>query len=189
MRGLIFVLFLLHGLSPLSAEGADGKALYDRECAACHGLDGSADTKLGRNLIPPARDLRPKILTRKEIESAIASGRAKTGMHGHGHRLTDEEIEAIVNYVLSFEYRANPKRGKRTFEMRCARCHGKEATGRSYPGAPNLLLSELSDEAMARIIRHGHPGTVMGGMKDELSNGVIADIIAWLRLKRYGLSD
>ncbi|GMQ83936.1 MAG: hypothetical protein BMS9Abin06_0683 [Gammaproteobacteria bacterium] len=188
MKNIAYLaLFLV--LGPGHAFAVNGKALYQRECVACHGLDGAANTKLGHQLKPlPARDLRPKILSRKEIRRVVTQGRKKTGMHGRGERLSREEIDAIVNYMLTLPYEANPKRGMETFQSHCARCHGEGATGRLYRGAPNLILSEISDIGMARIIRHGHAGTIMGGFKDELSNSEIADIIVWLRLRRYGLS-
>jgi len=179
-------LFLVFG--PGHAFAVNGKALYQRECAACHGLDGAANTKLGHQLKPlPARDLRPKIMSRKEIRRVVTQGREKTGMHGRSERLSMEEIDAIVNYMLTLSYEANPKRGKEKFQHHCARCHGEDATGRSHPGAPNLMLSELSDIGMAHIIRQGHAGTIMGGFRIELSNSEIADIIVWLRLRSYGV--
>jgi len=108
-------------------------------------------------------------------------------MHAHDIRLKKEEMTAIVNYVLTFPYQAQPGRGEKRFQHHCARCHGKDAKGRSYPGAPNLLLSELSDIGMAHVIRQGHAGTIMGGFKNELSNSEIANIIVWLKLRRYGV--
>lgn len=176
-------------LAPWTAAAADGRAIYLRECAACHGPDGAAQTALGRRLIPPARDLRPKILSRDEIRRVVLRGREKTGMHARQRRLRQEEINAVVDFVLSLPYTADPVHGRRVFASKCARCHGPDASGGLYPRAPNLVLSELSDIAMARIIRFGHPGTIMGGMKAELGNADIADLIAWLRLRRYGLDE
>jgi len=179
---------LLLIMVPAPAFAVDSKALYQHECAACHGADGTANTKLGRQLKPlPARDLRPKVLSRAEIFRVVAQGRKKTGMHAHGARLKQEEMNAIVDYVQTFHYQTQPQRGKKRFQHYCARCHGNNATGRSYPGTPNLMLSELSDIGMAHVIRRGHAGTIMGGFKNELSNSEIADIIVWLKLRRYGV--
>ncbi len=187
MKHIIFLILLLV-LGPGQVFAVNGKALYQRECAACHGADGAANTKLGHQLKPlPARDLRPKILSRKEIRRVVSQGREKTGMHGRAKRLSREEIDAVVNYVLTLPYKASPERGMTTFQNHCARCHGEKATGHPYSGAPNLVLSEIPDTGMARIIRYGHTGTIMGGFKNELSNAEIADIIVWLRLRRYGL--
>ena len=181
-------LILLLILAPASATATDGHVLYLHECAACHGPDGAANTRLGRQLRPlPARDLRPKILSRAEISRVITRGREKTGMHGHGARLSPAEISAIVDYVQSLPYQVQPGRGRERFRRHCARCHGAHAEGYAFPGTPNLILSERSDIGMADAIRRGHAGTVMGGFRAELSNAEVADIIAWLRLLRYGL--
>lgn len=182
-----FTLLLI--MVPASAFAIDGKALYQHECAACHGIDGAANTKLGQQLKPlPARDLRPKILSHTEILQIVTRGRKKTGMHAHDTRLKQEEMNAIADYVQTFRYQAQPRRGEKIFQHHCIRCHGDDATGRSYPGTPNLMLSELSDIGMAHVIRQGHAGTIMGEFKTELSNSEIADIIVWLKLRRYGLT-
>jgi len=135
----------------------------------------------------PARDLRPKVLSVADMHNIIAHGLDKTGMHGHAQRLNPNEIDRLTKYILHFNYRARPNHGKQVFASYCSRCHGIDARGRSSLMAPNLLYSELSDIDMARIIRDGHKGTIMGGFKYELGNDSIADMIVWLRLLRYGL--
>ncbi len=168
--------------------GTPGKALFDKECAACHGIDGAGRTELGKRLKPfPARDLRPKILSMQEIRSVLEQGRSKTSMHGHGKRLNQQQIGVLTAYVQSLPYRADRQNGQARYQQLCARCHGADAQGLAEMASPNLVLSELPDIQMAKIIREGHPGTIMGGMKQELGNADIADIIVWLRLQRYGL--
>lgn len=192
MRGIVTapcLILLALALVPTPALAMDGKAIYLRECAACHGANGAAQTELGKRLKPPARDLRPKILSAGEIRRVVLLGREKTGMHARGKRLSEGEVTAIVAHVLALPYAANPTRGRSIYTAKCARCHGEDASGKSFPRSPNLVLSELSDIAMADIIRNGHAGTIMGGMKGELSNGDVADLIAWLRLRRYGLEE
>ena len=48
-------------LSASNASAADGKAIYTKECAKCHGADGKATTKMGKKL--KCRDLTPKSYT------------------------------------------------------------------------------------------------------------------------------
>ena len=46
--------------STTSIYAADAKALWDTNCAQCHGKDGRADTKMGKQL--SAKDLTdPKV--------------------------------------------------------------------------------------------------------------------------------
>ena len=83
---------------------ADGRAVYDNICAACHGPDGAANTKQGRKV--KAKDLRESKLTDAEIVTRIREGaRNKSGvmvMPPLGHELTAEEIEAVVPVVRAF---------------------------------------------------------------------------------------
>jgi len=175
--------------SALHAQTDAGK-LFRKQCAACHGVDGSGDTALGRSLKPfPARDLRPTILSLAEIRQVLKQGSPKTGMHGRESQLSEAQINAIAVYVRRLPYQSDVQRGRRYYLNKCARCHGSNGRGLIDFGAPDLLISEMSDEGMAKVIRNGHRGTIMGGMKRELGNAVIADIITWLRLRRYGLED
>ncbi|MGH9405229.1 MAG: c-type cytochrome [Terriglobia bacterium] len=43
---------------PASAETVqEGRIVYERSCALCHGADGRSATELGRSMYPPAMDL------------------------------------------------------------------------------------------------------------------------------------
>ena len=188
------IMFLLCILVSVSANTShaqtDAGRLFKKQCAACHGTDGSGNTELGRNLKPfPARDLRPTILSLAEIRRVLKQGSPKTGMHGREPQLSAAQIDAIAAYVRKLPYQSNVQRGRLTYMNKCARCHGGDGRRVTELGAPDLLVSEMSDEDMAKVIRYGHRGTIMGGMKRELGNAVIADMITWLRLRRYGLED
>ncbi len=187
MKYLSLMIMILTANVGIAAE-LSGEYIYKRDCIACHGADGAAQTALGKQLKPhPARDLRPKILSVADMRNIIAHGLDKTGMHGHAQRLDPDEIDRLIEYILQFDYQASPNHGRQIFASFCSRCHGMNASGRSSLMAPNLLHSELSDIDMARIIRDGHHGTIMGGFKYELGNDSIADMIVWIKLLRYGL--
>ena len=56
--------------------------------------------------------------------------------------MTNEQVDQVVNYVLSFSDRAKDPQaaeaGKAVFAQACAGCHGADAKGNNAVGAPNL---------------------------------------------------
>jgi mono/diheme cytochrome c family protein len=105
-------IFLLAGslviASSLSGLGADAKANWDANCAQCHGKDGKAETKMGKQL--GAKDL-----TDPKVQAAFSDAKAtqsikegvkengKTTMKAFAGKLTDDEIKALVAYVRTLK--------------------------------------------------------------------------------------
>jgi mono/diheme cytochrome c family protein len=103
---------LLAGVLALStacaASAADGKALYEKECARCHGSDGKGDTKMGRKL--GAKDYTDaKVqagLTDQAAVKAIKEGfKDKNGnsVMKPTEGITDADAKALVAYMRSFK--------------------------------------------------------------------------------------
>ena len=99
----VFTLALLL-LRITSAAAAEVGPVFENNCAACHGLDGSANTPQGRKL--KARDLRTIKLTDAEIERQIREGSKNksgaTAMPAFGRDLTDAQIQEAIRTVKSF---------------------------------------------------------------------------------------
>ena len=101
----------LRWLAPLSLIScaqylwaAEGQAVYDNTCVACHGPEGAGKTPQGRKV--KAKDLRESKLTDAEIATRIREGaRNKSGvmvMPPLGHELSAEEIAAVIPVVKAF---------------------------------------------------------------------------------------
>jgi len=86
------------GPSPEPAVEASGpgRALYERDCAMCHGIDGVA-SRIGRG----AANLNDQDWQRRtsveQIERVIAEGRRQ--MPAWKNRFSAEEIRSVAEYV------------------------------------------------------------------------------------------
>ncbi len=94
--------------NPTSAKGSgDGKDLFARHCAACHGPQGRGDGSLARHFLRPPANLTagPFVWTAAgpdlylRISRTIKFGIPGTDMPGH-ELLTDAEVVALKDYVL-----------------------------------------------------------------------------------------
>ena len=90
----------------LTANAADGKAVYSDNCAKCHGDDGKGATKMGTKL--GAKDY-----TDAAVQSALTDDQAfksiKEGLKKDDKtmmkpsELADEDIKASVAYLRTFK--------------------------------------------------------------------------------------
>ena len=104
----IVIAFSLFAASALCVAAADPKALWDANCAQCHGKSGNADTKMGKTL--SAKDL-----TDPKVQAAFSDAKAtqsikegvkengKTTMKAFGGKLSDDDIKALVAYVRTLK--------------------------------------------------------------------------------------
>lgn len=99
---LFITLFLVSQVTALASS--DGQAVFENNCASCHGLDGRAKTPQGKKL--KAHDLRESRLTDAEIEQQIRQGKQNAAgvlvMPAFGKELSDEAIAAVIVTVKGF---------------------------------------------------------------------------------------
>ena len=108
MKTIVTIAISLFVISATSLRAADPKALWDANCAQCHGKDGRADTKMGKQV--SAKDL-----TDPKVQAAFSDAKAtqsikegvkengKTTMKAFAGKLTDGEIQALVAYVRTLK--------------------------------------------------------------------------------------
>ncbi|MBI5790633.1 MAG: c-type cytochrome [Rhodocyclales bacterium] len=89
--------------APQSGASIDAGAIYLRVCSACHGEKGDANSlaqgalaKRPRNFTAPEARLR---LNREYMIAIVRDGRPHTPMTGRASRLSQQEIEAVVDYI------------------------------------------------------------------------------------------
>ena len=172
-----------------ASDAIDGKALFAKNCASCHGLNGTV-SDYGKKLEPfPARNLTAvaPYVEYDELRRIVTHGTHKTSMKAMKYVLDPLEIEAVVDYIKTFTYKPNLANGQKRFKEVCASCHGTDGRAQTGVGAKNLVYSKLSLQEKVHTIRYGRPGTLMKAKRHQLNNVDIADIANYVdSLKRAG---
>jgi cytochrome c oxidase cbb3-type subunit 2 len=100
------------GAAPAAAQDQAGKALYDKNCAQCHGEKGDGKGVAAPHLMPRPRDFTSgkfkirttasgKLPTDADLHHIIKVGMPYTSMPAWPN-LTDAQIDSLVQYVKSF---------------------------------------------------------------------------------------
>ena len=79
-----------------------GSAVYSQNCARCHGADGRAQTKKGRET--KAVDFTSDDWTPDAGHDARLVTRGKGSMPSFKNKLTTTEINAVVQYIRRFKH-------------------------------------------------------------------------------------
>ena len=125
-----------------------GAAVFKTWCAQCHG-SGAAGAKGYPNLLDDdwlwggtMEDIHTTVsygIRNEESDDARFSAMPAIGRDG---LLEKEQVSQVVNYVMSLsdtpQDASQVAAGAAVFEANCASCHGEDASGDIYQGAPNL---------------------------------------------------
>ena len=95
-------------VSALSANAADAKATYEKDCAKCHGADGKGETRMGKKL--GAKDYT-SAKVQDELKDEAACKAIKEGYKDKEGKqvmkpaegLSDDEIKGLVAYMRKFK--------------------------------------------------------------------------------------
>jgi mono/diheme cytochrome c family protein len=108
MKNVALLTALTLALSAAVASAGDAKAIYEKDCAKCHGADGKGDTKMGKKL--GAKDY-----TDPAVQAALTDDAAfkatKDGLKDKEGKVlmkpsegvSDDEIKALVAYMRTFK--------------------------------------------------------------------------------------
>lgn len=101
------VLTLVAVLAAAVAAKADTKALYDDQCAKCHGVDGKGQTKMGKKLgAKDYTDAKVQAEMKDDKAFKITKEGLKEGdkvIMKPAEGLTDDQIKALVAYMRTFK--------------------------------------------------------------------------------------
>ena len=108
MKKIALLTGILLAISSAALLAADGKALYEKDCAKCHGPDGKGDTKMGKK--SGAKDYTdPKVQDALKDDAAIKA--VKEGVKDKDGKVvmkptegaSDEDIKAMIAYMRTFK--------------------------------------------------------------------------------------
>jgi mono/diheme cytochrome c family protein len=101
------VLVGIVAMAALGLQAQDAKAIFEKDCAKCHGADGKGDTKMGKKLnIKDLTDAKVQAgftddKAFKSIKEGIKDG-DKTLMKA-AEGVSDDQIKALVAQVRKFK--------------------------------------------------------------------------------------
>jgi cytochrome c oxidase cbb3-type subunit III len=165
-----------------------GGRLFLQNCAQCHGSDARGSTGFP-NLTDKDWLYGGELA---DIKTTIMNGRHGMMPPKGGLPIEDSEIKALTEYVVSLsgtEHDATlAAQGQGSFMKGCFACHGMDAKGNKFMGAPDLTdtvwLYGGSRGAIEQTIMHGRSGA-MPAWKDVLGEEKVHVIAAYV----YSLSN
>src|SRR5690349_1825364 len=104
----IIIITLILSAAALTAAAGDAKALYEKECAKCHGSDGKGDTRMGKRL--GAKDYTDAKV-QEQLKDAEAVKAIKEGLKDKDGKelmkptegVTDDDAKGLVAYMRTFK--------------------------------------------------------------------------------------
>ena len=108
MKKLLILTVAIIAASALSGRAGDGKAIYEKDCAKCHGADGKGQTKMGAKLgIKDYTDAKVQAGLKddaaiKAIKEGLKDKDGKVLMKP-AEGLTDDDVKALVAYMRTFK--------------------------------------------------------------------------------------
>ncbi|MCK0139529.1 cytochrome-c oxidase, cbb3-type subunit III [Aliiroseovarius sp. F47248L] len=172
-----------------------GRATFATFCSQCHG-SGAAGNVGYPNLLDndwlwggTIEDIQLTLLHGIRSEDDEDTRYSEMPAFGDDY-LSDEEIEQVVNYVMSLSPVTKPDAdmtlaadGETVFADNCTSCHMEDGTGDRSQGAPNLTdaiwLYGDSEEAITEIVATG-PFGVMPAWSGKLSQSQINAVSAYV---------
>lgn len=188
---LLLTLVLLAAASMVARAGEPaqdastelGARLYAENCAVCHGPEGQG--RVGATLAKDWPSIRPDLTVKTIITNGVPGSRMPAWSQANGGPFSDAEIEALTQYILSWQtggapqitpratatlrppitplpnVAGDPNRGGVLFDENCAVCHGPEGQGRAGATLAKSWAGVRPDLSMRASIANGIQGSQM----------------------------
>jgi mono/diheme cytochrome c family protein len=160
------------------SDHPEAQDLFDRHCSSCHGAR-----------VPSSNSV-------DEARQIIATGGPHETMPVWGNVLTQEQINALVQYTLAASEGTPLEVGQNLFAQNCSPCHGDFGEGGENPSRPDDIIAPISTAEYLRtrdnftlkqIISQGQPnfgmapfGSAFGGpLEDDEIDAIVTYIRSW----------
>jgi mono/diheme cytochrome c family protein len=202
----VFLPLAVQAQTPTNDAVEIGRALYGENCAVCHGADGQG--RVGAQLAKDWPSLRPDRVIASVIANGIPGSAMPAWSQAKGGPLRDDQIEAIVAYILTWEsggprilpptptavsrppltpppdVQGDPNRGATLYDQNCAVCHGTNLEGRIGVTLAKNWPSIRPDQSVRNVIANGIQGSAMPAWSQAkggpLSETEINDLVAFI---------
>ncbi len=182
-------------VAPADPAVTEGRALYGRYCALCHG--DNAEGHAADHAPALGNDEFLRIASDGYLTRSILTGRAGTPMSAFSDRfggpLSHTDVGKIVAFLRSLQVSptirlvdrpttGNVAKGLGLFTEHCATCHSRDREQATAPHLEHPAFQELATNGyLEHSIRFGRPGTPMEPWGDRLADDEIDDLIAAVR--------
>jgi mono/diheme cytochrome c family protein len=216
-RNLIQILIVLISISllwvsvVLAQEQDDpqyqqGAQVYAENCALCHGPNGEG--RVGATLAKDWPSIRPDLITRQTIDRGVDGTVMPAWSQENGGPLTDEDLDALVYFILSWQIggapqitpgntptpraavspvpgvEGDPNQGGVLYDQNCAVCHGNDGEGRIGVSLAKDWPSIRPDLTVKSTIEKGVTGSAMPAWSQAnggpLSESDVEDLVAFV---------
>jgi cytochrome c oxidase cbb3-type subunit 3 len=191
------------------AEVRDFVAIYNLNCAGCHGANGKGNAALGL-ANPVYLAIASDETIRHDIATGIRGSLMPAFARSAGGTLTDEQIDILVHEMrerwakpnemlgsspppYAGEEPSNAERGADAYAAFCAGCHGPKGEGAGASKGSSIVddsfLALVTDQNLRTTIiagrpNLGHPDWRHDATGRTMTSQEVTDVVAWLAAHR-----
>jgi cytochrome c oxidase cbb3-type subunit 3 len=191
---------------PTPGEVVDFNALYQKNCAGCHGVNGQGGAAIALSN-PVFLAISDDTVIRRIASNGVPGTPMPTFAQSAGGMLTEKQIDALVSGIRSWAKTntagdsalpafaapspGNPQRGATAYRTYCSSCHGDDGRGGSKASSivDGSYLALVSDQYLRTIVIAGRPELGAPDWQHDvegqpMSAQDISDVVAWLSRQR-----
>ena len=179
---------------PASVDLERGRALYEENCASCHGARGAGDGPAAGTLVPRPANLAEHRYSSDRLSEVLWNGSVGTAMSAwRDYPMSDLASIAAAVQALSIVTPAEAvptetlALGARVYEGNCIQCHGANGDGRGTAvtelvvAPTDFRRQQASVSAALRAIREGMIGTRMALWTGRLNGDEMLAVAHYVR--------